>query len=287
VAPLAARLPALEDRLALLAHLAAERRLGAPPCRLARPGAPARGTRADAECGHRRQSIRQDHGKGGPAGTHGYDGGKKVSGRKRHLLVDTGGLVLKAVVHAANITDRQGGQQLLEAIDDVATTFPRLCYLWVDSAYQGSFKDWVEQTLHWTVDVVKRPSRWVWVKEDQEPPPAPTGFQVVRRRWVVERTQSQYLQSALDAQSGNSHDRARWAAEPAHSGHPAARSAAGLCVCSTGSWCAMSIISSRPEHRASAPPRPRERPGAVAGTTCRQPIGNGSCICLVASSNGS
>jgi len=102
--------------------------------------------------------------------------------------VDTGGLVVKALVHAADITDRQGGQQLLEALDAVATSFPRLCYLWVDSAYQGSFKDWVEQTLHWTVDVVKRPSKWVWVKADQEPPPVPTGFQVLPRRWVVERT---------------------------------------------------------------------------------------------------
>ena len=58
----------------------------------------------------------------------------------------------------------------------------------MDSAYQGSFTDWVDQTLGWTVDVVKRPSRWVWVKADQEPPPAPTGFQVLRRRWVIERT---------------------------------------------------------------------------------------------------
>jgi putative transposase len=116
------------------------------------------------------------------------DGGKKVSGRKRHLLVDTGGLVLKALVYAANVTDRVGGQQLLEAMGDLAQTFPRLRHLWVDSAYQGSFKDWVEQTLHWTVEVVKRPSRWVWVPADQEPPPAPTGFQVLHRRWVVERT---------------------------------------------------------------------------------------------------
>jgi len=135
-----------------------------------------------------RQSIGQDDGKGGPAGSRGYDGGKKLSGRKRHLLVDTGGLVVKALVHAADITDRHGGQQLLEAMGDVATSFPRLCYLWVDSAYQGSFRAWVEQTLHWTVDVVKRPSKWVWVKADQEPPPAPTGFQVLRRRRVVERT---------------------------------------------------------------------------------------------------
>ena len=111
-----------------------------------------------------------------------------MSGRKRHLLVDTGGLVVEALVPVADSTDRQGGQQLLEAIGDVATTFPRLCYLWVDSAYQGSFKAWVEQTLHWTVDVVKRPSGWVWVREDQEPPPRPTGFQLLRRRWVVERT---------------------------------------------------------------------------------------------------
>ncbi len=60
--------------------------------------------------------------------------------------------------------------------------------VWADSAYQGSFKDWVDQTPHWTVDVVKRPATWVWVKADQEPPPAHTGFQVLRRRWAVERT---------------------------------------------------------------------------------------------------
>ena len=104
------------------------------------------------------------------------------------MLVDTGGLVLKALVHAADLPDGRGGQHLLEAMGDLAATFPRLCHLWVDSAYQGSFKDWAEQTLHWTVDVVKRPSRWVWVPADQEPPPVPTGFQVLPRRWVVERT---------------------------------------------------------------------------------------------------
>lgn len=111
-----------------------------------------------------------------------------MKGRKRHLLVDTGGLVLKALVHAADVTDRQGGQRLLEALGDPARAFPRLRHVWVDSAYQGSFKEWVEPTLKWSVEVVKRPSRWVWVEEGQEPPPAPTGFQVLPRRWVVERT---------------------------------------------------------------------------------------------------
>jgi transposase len=111
-----------------------------------------------------------------------------VSGRKRHLLVDTGGLVVKALVAAANGTDRLGGQQLLEAIADLAQTFPRLCHLWVDSAYQGSFVDWVKQALGWTVEVVQKPSRWRWVPADQEPPPIPKGFQVLPRRWVVERT---------------------------------------------------------------------------------------------------
>ena len=111
-----------------------------------------------------------------------------MSGRKRHRLVDTGGLVLKALVHAANVTDRVGGQQLLEAMGDRAQTFPRLRHLWVDRAYQRRFKDGVEQTLGWTVEVVKRPSRWVWVPADQEPPEVPGGFQVLRRRWVIERT---------------------------------------------------------------------------------------------------
>ncbi len=76
----------------------------------------------------------------------------------------------------------------MTALGDVSQTFPRLSSRWVESAYQGSFKDWGAQTLHWTVAVVKRPARWVWVKADQEPPPVPTGFQVLRRRWVVERT---------------------------------------------------------------------------------------------------
>jgi putative transposase len=76
----------------------------------------------------------------------GYDGGKKVKGRKRHLLVDTQGLVLKAKVHGANIQDRQGIKLLLEP---ASTGLTRLSHLWLDAGYTGQDKGagWVERTL--------------------------------------------------------------------------------------------------------------------------------------------
>jgi putative transposase len=111
-----------------------------------------------------------------------------VKGRKRHLLVDTTGLVVQALVHAADVPDGIGGQRLLEAIPDRAQALPRLHHLWVDTAYQGRFKEWVEQSLGWTVAVVRRARQWFWVQAAQEPPEVPQGFQVLPRRWVVERT---------------------------------------------------------------------------------------------------
>jgi putative transposase len=111
-----------------------------------------------------------------------------VKGRKRHLLVDTLGLVLRVLVHPADVPDQEGGQWLLEAKHELVQTFPRLQHLWADSAYHQDFVAWVEQTLGWTVQVVKRSSRWRWMPADQEPPAVPRGFQVLPRRWVVERT---------------------------------------------------------------------------------------------------
>jgi putative transposase len=80
----------------------------------------------------------------------GYDGGKKVKGRKRHLLVDTQGLVHKAKVHAASIMDWEGIKTLLRQAD---LEFPRLKHLWLDSAYRGEHKgkDWAEKALGWSV----------------------------------------------------------------------------------------------------------------------------------------
>jgi putative transposase len=126
----------------------------------------------------------------------GYDGGKKVKGRKRHLLVDTQGLVLKAKVHAASVMDRDGVKPLLKRAKEL---FPRLSHLWLEAGYngRGKGKDWVEKTLGLTAEVVRHPPRprYVWVKEGEEPDweklrqlLLPPGFRALPRRWVVERT---------------------------------------------------------------------------------------------------
>lgn len=126
----------------------------------------------------------------------GYDGAKKVKGRKRHLLVDTQGLVLKVKVHAASVMDRDGIKPLLKRVKDL---FPRLSHLWLDAGYNGRAKgkDWAEKTLGLTAEVVRHPPkpRYVWVKKGEEPNweklremLPPPGFRVLPRRWVVERT---------------------------------------------------------------------------------------------------
>jgi putative transposase len=130
-------------------------------------------------------------------GRRGDDGGKQVKGRKRHLLVDTEGLVLRAVVHAANIMDRDGVKLVLH--EDIRTQFPRLRHLWLDAADngKGKGKDWIEQTFGWSAQIVQHPPRYkkVWVPKDLPPEQIdwskylpPPGFRVLPRRWVVERT---------------------------------------------------------------------------------------------------
>jgi putative transposase len=138
----------------------------------------------------------------GVGGERGYDGGKKVKGRKRHLLVDTEGLVLKAKVHVANVVDQEGIKSLLDGAKEL---FPRLSHLWLDAGYRGEEKGrgWVEKALGWSVDLIERPRKpapeqvlksWAeqWRKEgvevDWEQLLPPKGFQVLPRRWVVERT---------------------------------------------------------------------------------------------------
>ena len=108
-----------------------------------------------------------------------------MTGRKRHILVDTIGLLLAVHVHPANVQDRDGARLLLA---NLAERFPRLAMLWVDAAYQGPCATWITETLGWAVTVVRKPRRWFRVPADQDPPERPVGFQVLPRRWVVERT---------------------------------------------------------------------------------------------------
>jgi putative transposase len=130
----------------------------------------------------------------------GYDGGKKVRGRKRHILVDTEGFVLKVRVHSAKIPDKDGLRLLLES---ARSCLPRLSHLWLDAGYQGRGKDWAENVLGLSVEVVHRAPRpipekvaqiWAaeWAKEgrkvDWQKLLPRRGFEVLARRWVVERT---------------------------------------------------------------------------------------------------
>jgi putative transposase len=130
----------------------------------------------------------------------GYDGGKKVRGRKRHLLVDTEGLVLKAKVHSAKVPDQDGIKLVLETTRDPR---PGLSHLCVDAGYRGRGKEWVEKELGLSVEVVPRTPKpipektariWAeeWSKEgwhiDWHKLLPRRGFEVLPRRWVVERT---------------------------------------------------------------------------------------------------
>jgi putative transposase len=118
-------------------------------------------------------------------GVRGYDGGKKISGRKRHLLVDSTGLVSGVVVHEGNVADRDGARLLLKK---AAEKLPRMEKVWADRGYNGKIGEWMKERLGWTLEIVKPPRRWVRVPSGEEPPPYPRGFIVLPRRWVIERT---------------------------------------------------------------------------------------------------
>jgi len=106
------------------------------------------------------------------SGTRGYDAGKKVNGIKRHIVVDTLGLILKVVVHTADIQDRDGARLLLEKIKNC---FPRLQKIWADGGYAGTLVEWVQRTCGWMLEIVKRSD-------------VAKGFKLLPHRWIVERT---------------------------------------------------------------------------------------------------
>jgi putative transposase len=106
-------------------------------------------------------------------GVRGYDAGKKVSGRKRHILVDTMGNLLALVVHPAHLQDRDGAQLVLSQLSKMARL--RLQRIWADGGYRGELVTWCHEHGSFTLDIVS-------------PPAGQKGFQVLPRRWVVERS---------------------------------------------------------------------------------------------------
>ena len=102
----------------------------------------------------------------------GFDAGKKVNGRKRHIVVDTMGLLLLVVITSAGMQDRDGARTLLAR---VKMAMPSLSLLWADGGYAGKLVEWAERVAHITVEIVRKP---LGIKT----------FHVLPRRWVVERT---------------------------------------------------------------------------------------------------
>jgi len=116
-----------------------------------------------------RQSVKTTEA-GGPRG---FDAGKKIKGRKRHILTDTTGLLVAAMVHEASIQDRDGAVPLLASI---GSRLPWLRHVFADGAYAGAKLEGALATLgRWRIEIVKRSD-------------AARGFELVPRRWVVERT---------------------------------------------------------------------------------------------------
>jgi putative transposase len=104
----------------------------------------------------------------------GYDAGKKINGRKRHIATDTTGLLLVVLVTAASVQDRDAGRLLISALH---TCFPRVRKVWADGGYAGQLVDFAATTFRISIEIVRKLAGQI-------------GFTVLPRRWVVERTLS-------------------------------------------------------------------------------------------------
>ena len=114
------------------------------------------------------QSVKSTH----VPGSRGFDAGKNVSGRKRHLLVDTLGLVLAVLITSADVSDAQGARWLLASLQGFCK---KLRLVWVDGGYRGELVQWVALSFIFHLVPILRSDK-------------ASGFQLLPRRWVVERT---------------------------------------------------------------------------------------------------
>jgi len=102
----------------------------------------------------------------------GYDGGKKIQGRKRHIVTDTMGFILAVVVHSAYLQDREGAKLVLH---ELRFKYPRLVKIIADCGYTGELAMWAMQLTGWVLEIVSKVA-------------GTTGFNVIPKRWIVERT---------------------------------------------------------------------------------------------------
>lgn len=124
------------------------------------------------------QSVKSANHPGG----RGYDAGKRIMGRKRHLLVDTMGLVLLAMVHSGDIQDRDGARLLLRKLEN---SFGWLKLIWADGGYGGKLVEWIDRIRRHRkirLEIVRR-------SDHQK------GFNVLPKRWIVERTFAWLMQA--------------------------------------------------------------------------------------------
>jgi transposase len=148
--------------------MARRRNLGAGDQITSRTGPQSRRTKRHTQRGDHRFAVGQD---GAKRGRRGYDAGKKIKGRKRHIAVDTQGNLLTVVVHSAGIQDRVGARAVLTRL---FRRFDTIAKVFVDGGYTGTLIEWAERMFGYQVEVVKRNELHT--------------FKVLPKRWIVERT---------------------------------------------------------------------------------------------------
>ena len=164
----AGQLSALAELSSAVSRVARQRLVGADQRRTGAAEPSSARARDAPHSGYYRLAKRQN---GAKRGQRGYDAGKRIKGRKRHIAVDRDGHLLAAVVHSASVQDSAGARLLLPVL---AARQPTVRTVFADGGYQGKLLEWATDTLGISMSIIKRT--------------LPKGFQVLPKRWVVERT---------------------------------------------------------------------------------------------------